>query len=97
MSYAEVSYYKECGIKEICLAMPEKTTNPPDYWKLLSIFMQKCRHQHIYTSLENLNQVEDFMLARDIGVEFLSGDVIGPYTDIPAHMLHVSWKDLIAK
>lgn len=92
-----ISYYKDCGVKGICLALPEKITNSPEYWEQLAKLVRQCKKQHIYMSLENINRVEDFILTREVGVGFLSGDVIGPYSDIPGHMSRVSWKELIVK
>lgn len=91
-----ISFYVSCGVKGICLAMPKKRYTPKEYWDQLAVFVHNCKQLNIASSLENVDQVEDFILAREIGVNFLSGDVVGPYSDTPKHMLHVSWKELIA-
>ena len=77
--------------------MPKKISQPKEYWNDLAIFVLNCRRLNLASSLENIDKVEDFMLAREAGIGFLSGDVIGPYSESPKHMSHISWQDLIAK
>tara|TARA_R110002072_G_scaffold163399_1_gene316030 strand:+ start:3666 stop:4967 length:1302 start_codon:yes stop_codon:yes gene_type:complete len=92
-----VSYYHECGVKGLSLTYPDKPVNPTAYWKQLALFVGKCRKLHIYTALENIKTEEDLILSKEIGVNFLSGEMIGPYVDIPGHMARVTWQDLVAK
>lgn len=92
-----ISYYQNCGIKTICLAVPKKNNSPLEFWKTTAKFIEDCHHRHIYVSLENIDTLDDLILAKESGVHFLSGDAIAPYCDIPGHMSHTTLKDLIAK
>lgn len=60
-------------------------------------FVDKCNLEKLHISLEEVNTVDDLLLAKESGVRFLSGDAIAPYSDTPGHMLRTTLKDLIAK
>ncbi len=93
----DLNYYKECGIRGFHFVLPGRSPDPAKYWRQMAAAVAKCKQSHMYTSLTEINHQEDLILARETGVNFLSGSIIGEYTDIPGHMARVSWKELIGK
>jgi len=90
-------YYRNCGIKIISMAVPGRHVNPKRFWKNMIRFVDKCNLKKLHISLEEVNIVDDLLLAKESGVRFLSGDAIAPYSDTPGHMSRTTLKDLIAK
>lgn len=92
-----VAYYQECGVKGLSIKSPDKLVQSGEYWTQLAYFVNKCKQVKMYTAMENIHLKEDLLLAKEVGINFLSGDSIGPYVDIPGHMARMSWKDLMTK
>ena len=63
----------------------------------LAEFSIKCRKLDLKTVIGNVNTVDHAMLAREIGANFISGDIIGDYCDIPEHMQRRSWQEVVER
>lgn len=91
----DIVKYKDCGIKGVSIVLVPEMLHPIEYWERLTVLVGKCRKESINVSLAELNRKDDIILAKTTGANFLSGDVIGPYLDVPGHMLRLSWNDLV--
>lgn len=90
-------YYRNCGIQVVSMSIPKRHRSPKRFWNNIAKFANKCSIKQLHISLEDVNTVDDLLLAKESGVRFLSGEAIAPYSDTPGHMSRTTLKDLIAK
>ncbi|WP_417317701.1 hypothetical protein [Emcibacter sp.] len=83
------------GLKYLKYRLPVKKSTDKDFWVKIAEFALSCKKHKLLSVLAEVNAVEQFLIAREIGVNFLSGDIIGDYCEIPEHMQKIKWQELV--
>jgi len=93
----DLQKYKIPGLSYMKYDLPRVLKDTKKTWMDLAEFSIKCRKLDLKTVIGNVNTVDHAMLAREIGANFISGDIIGDYCDIPEHMQRRSWQEVVER
>ena len=85
------------GLRYLKYRLPDKVPSDKSYWVKMAEFAISCKKNKLLSVITNVNSVEHLMITREIGVNFLSGDIIGNYCEIPEHMQKIKWQELVNK
>lgn len=87
--------YARAGVKIIGIDLKQLKLREKNKWEALTRFTEKCHKNKLQLSLENVDTLEKVMLAKEVGVDFISGEAIGIYRDTVEPMVRLPFKDLI--
>ena len=93
----DCSKYVMPGLRYLKYRLPNKVPADKSYWVKMAEFAISCKKNKLVSVITNVNSVEQLMITREIGVNFLSGDIIGNYCEIPEHMQKIKWQELVNK
>lgn len=89
--------YASVGIKIIGVDLKEQKKVELDKWNAISQLVKNCHKSKLQVSLENVDTLEKVRLAKEIGVDFISGEAIGRYKDTVKPMIRLPFKELMNK
>ena len=92
----DIGFYKECQIKGVSINLAPPSRNSAVYWAGLARMTAKCHQKSMQAILLNVQSLENLLLAREAGFDYIAGAVIRENTAIPGHMVRLSWKELLA-
>ncbi len=93
----DLAKYARTGIKIIGIDLKEQKKIELDKWKAISQLVKNCHKNKLQVSLENVDTKEKVKLAKEIGVDFISGEAIGRYRDTVEPMVRLPFKKLMNK
>ncbi|WP_321391916.1 hypothetical protein [Emcibacter sp.] len=91
----DCSKYVMPGLKYLKYRLPDAASPDKNFWIKVAEFSISCKKHKLLSVLSNVNSIEQLMITREIGVNFLSGDIIGNYCEIPEHMQKIKWQELV--
>jgi hypothetical protein len=91
----DISYYKGCGIKGICLQVSEKNKSMDNYKARINWLSEKCIKEKINLSIDGIDKFEELKTIEKTNLSSISGNIIGRYSDAPTHMMHMDWDDIV--
>lgn len=91
----DISYFKGCGVKGICLNITEKEKHSKEYLLKIQKLADDCAAENINLSLDGIDDFEELEIIKETELSFISGDTIGRYSDAPRHMVHKNWNDIV--
>lgn len=89
--------YANIGIGIIGVDLMEQKQIERNKWEAVGNLVKNCHKNKLKVSLENVDTLEKVMLAKEIGVDFISGGAIGRYRDTVEPMVRLPFKDLMNK
>jgi hypothetical protein len=91
---SDISYYKASGTKGICLTVPSKIPSPEDYWSNVRQISAQCKKENLSLFINGIDEYSDLIPTNISNLNFIAGNLIGSYTDVPSHMAQMNWKEL---
>lgn len=91
----DISYYKGCGVKGICLNITEKEKHSKEYLIKIQKLADDCALENINLSLDGIDDLEELEIIKETELNFISGNTIGRYSDAPRHMEYKNWSDIV--
>lgn len=90
-----ISYFKNNQISGLALTIPSKIDNPNLYWDKINQLSTHCQKEKISLYLDGINDFNDLSFKKETDLDFISGNIIGSYTDVPANISHKNWDDIL--
>jgi len=92
----DLKLYKESGIRGISINLNHADQQVDHYWQELKQMTRTCARYGLETALLSVNNSDDLLRSRQSGFKYITGAVLGEGANIPGHMVHLSWKELLA-
>ena len=81
----DITFYKECGVSCISIALSDSQRMKESYWKTLSQMVEKCHKNKLRASVINLHSSDELVLAKEALFDFMAGEAICKNTETPGH------------
>lgn len=91
-----LEYYKSTRISGISLTIPHRVNKPDIFWEKINKFAAKCHKEKISLVLDGIDQHNEMLPNKKTNLDYLAGNVIGTYSDVPAHMAHMNWDEIVS-
>lgn len=91
----KIHYYKECGVDGIYLHVTPKEKYATNYIEKVNNLAALCAKEEIALSLDGVDHKDELVIMKETELDYISGKMIGNYSDVPNHMKQVNWDDLV--
>ncbi|MCC3860617.1 hypothetical protein [Pseudemcibacter aquimaris] len=92
---SEIYYYKECGLDGIYLNASPKEKLAKNYVEKVNKLAALCAKEEIALSLDGVDHKDELIIIKETELDYISGKIIGNYSEAPNHMAYVNWDDLV--
>jgi hypothetical protein len=90
---ADLSQFAKTGIRLVNAVIPPET-NEKHSMRDMDRFARAAETAGLQSAVEGVGTSSLAVAAKAAGLDFISGDRIGPCLEVPNHMLRVSWSEL---
>jgi hypothetical protein len=91
-----IKLYKESGIQGISVNLTYAGRQADQPWQELKQMARICTKHGLKTALFSVGNYDDLLLSKQSGFKYISGAVLGEEINVPGHMVHLTWEELLA-